>query len=208
MNSEKYIIKRKIDLVNPIPLAHEQTSFLLNDDELNFVRNINHKLNKTNGLSNNKLVLNDNRLKRVRDFINSRVFNYIDKVVQIEDKFKLTQSWTTLSKKDEFHHHHTHPNTIFSAVYYAQTESGQLEFVFEPRMREGFNFSYKIKEYNPFNSLSWTFEVKTGDVVIFPGWILHGTTRNESDIDRIVIGANYFINGTVGTEDGVDLIEI
>ena len=50
--------------------------------------------------------------------------------------------------------------------------------------------------------------MKTGDVVIFPGWILHGTTPNKSDMDRIVIGANYFINGTVGTEDGVDLIEI
>ena len=131
-----------------------------------------------------------------------------DSIAQVKNEFTMTQSWATITRKSESHHHHDHPNTIFSAVYYAQAEGGLLEFSFKPRIREGYNFTYKIKDWNSFNSVTWRIEVKTGDIVIFPGWISHGTTENDVDVDRIVIGANFFVKGTIGTNEGVDLIEL
>ena len=34
-------------------------------------------------------------------------------------------------------------------------------------------------------------EAKTGDVLIFPGWIKHRTQPNESDENRWVLTSNY-----------------
>ena len=199
---------------NALPICKDETDFRLNKDEFDFILNkTEYRDSKSFSggvlLSKDTDVLRHEPMSRTKKFIIDKILDYRDNILQIEDDLGMTQSWSTINHKGNNHHEHNHPNTLISCVYYAQASSGDFVIkVPQSRIQEGFNFSYKIKEYNPFNSLSWTFEVKNGDVVIFPGWILHGTTRNESDIDRIVIGANYFINGTVGTEDGVDLIEI
>ena len=208
MNSEHYVTSKKLDLVNAIPIVHEETNFLLSDDELKYIGNLDYITNRTNKLSVDRLVLNNKNMKRVREFVNDRMINYIDEVAQVKNEFTMTQSWATITRKSESHHHHDHPNTIFSAVYYAQAEGGLLEFSFKPRIREGYNFTYEIKDWNSFNSVTWRVEVKTGDIVIFPGWISHGTTENDVEVDRIVIGANFFVKGTIGTNEGVDLIEL
>jgi len=54
-----------------------------------------------------------------------------------------------------------------------------------------------------FNSPRWNIDVKTHDMVLFPGDLVHGTEPNESDTDRIVIGANYFIRGVTGRDENV-----
>ena len=48
-------------------------------------------------------------------------------VLQIEDDFTMSQSWTTINNKGDSHHEHNHPNTILSCVYYAQADSGKGE---------------------------------------------------------------------------------
>ena len=75
-------------------------------------------------------------------------------------------------------------------------------------MNEKWNFSFDVKKYNAFNSLTWDFEVNTGDLIIFPAWMYHFTRENVTDKDRIVIGANYFIDGVIGSTRGVDKIGI
>ena len=75
-------------------------------------------------------------------------------------------------------------------------------------MEEKWSFAFTVKNYNYFNSRSWEYEVHTGDLIIFPSWTFHFTKENTSDKDRIIIGANYFINGIVGTTKGVNKIGI
>ena len=207
-----YINSSTITDINVIPILHECSSFFLEDNEINFIRNGTKydgtAVHRKNQLSKNKNILENKNLSRVKNFINDRMLNYIENVAQIENEFYMTQSWSTISKKDQNHHVHTHPNAIFSCVYYAQCESGDIEFYFEPRLREKFNFTYKIKKWNNFNCETWNYEVKTGDIIIFPAWIPHGTTPNDIETDRIIIGANYFIKGKVGEYDDTDLIEI
>ena len=40
--------------------------------------------------------------------------------------------------------------------------------------------------------------MKTGDIVIFPGWCEHQALPNEDDAPRIILGTNYFVTGTFG----------
>jgi len=50
--------------------------------------------------------------------------------------------------------------------------------------------------------------MKTGDVVLFPGHIHHGSLPNKSSEPRIIVGANFFIKGSLGTKREVSLVTI
>ena len=76
------------------------------------------------------------------------------------------------------------------------------------RLQEGFYFSYEKKKPNIFNSHLTDIKVKTGDLVIFPGWVDHKSLPNQSDEERVIIGTNYFVTGKLGKHENKDYIEI
>lgn len=45
-------------------------------------------------------------------------------------------------------------------------------------------------------------------MLAFPGWISHGSTPNEFDEPRILIGANYFLKGQVGFKERISLLNL
>ena len=138
------------------------------------------------------------------------VFNdYVVNHLQIENQFYLTQSWTAINHKGDGHHSHIHPNTVFSCVYYVQANSGDLQIKMPvSRIQEGYNLSYNVVQQNIFNSRTINLSVKTGDIVIFPGWCEHQALPNEDDSPRIILGTNYFVTGSFGDYDNKDLITI
>ena len=97
-------------------------------------------------------------------------------------------------------------------MFYVSAEgskSGNFVFNLHPsELKKRWNFSFKVKKYNAFNSSSWEYEVNTGDLIIFPAWMYHYTRENVTNKDRIVIGANYFVDGVIGSTRGVDKIGI
>ena len=200
------------EILDGVPIQIEKSSFRLTDDELDVILNTNYFQPSHNRITETCFLLKDPRLIRVRNFLDERMNNYIENVIQINDKFVMTQSWSTITKKGEHHHLHDHPNTIFSLIFYVSSQgakSGNIVFDFRPsRLTENWNFAFNIKEYNPFNSDTWEYSVNTGDLVIFPAWIPHKTRENYSNNDRIIIGANYFINGNIGSTRGIDKIHI
>ena len=202
------MINARTDLLNALPIQLEETSFRLTDDEMSVITNNEYYHAKSNNLTRTSFLLKDTRLSRVKNFLDERMKNYTENVVEVEDKFKLTQSWSTITKKGERHHIHNHPNSIFSLVFYVNSDSGNLVFNLDSRLREKYDFSFRVKKWNSFNSFSWEYTVQTGNLVIFPAWMYHDTKPNVSETDRIIIGANYFIEGILGTTRGVDKIDI
>ena len=136
----------------------------------------------------------------------------MENVLQIENCFYVSQSWCATNGKGSSHHLHAHPNTILSCVYYANAshdDGGELQLKFQrSRLQEGFFFSYERKEPNIFNTRATDIKVKTGDIVIFPGWVDHKSLPNKSDDERIIIGTNYFAMGQLGKHENKDYIEI
>ena len=49
--------------------------------------------------------------------------------------------------------------------------------------------------------------LKTGDLVIFPGQVMHGSTKTDDD-ERIILGVNYAISGKTGYDETVDYLEL
>ena len=200
--------------MNGLPIQVESTPFRLTNDELNVITNTQYEDPKNNytSISSNNFLLKDTRLSRIKNFLDERVNNYVENVVEIKDKLVMTQSWTTITKKNKHHHSHNHRNSIFSLVFYVSAEgekSGNIVFDhISSRLEEKSSFAFTVKNYNYFNSRSWEYEVHTGDLIIFPSWTFHFTKENTSDKDRIIIGANYFVEGVLGELKNVDKINI
>lgn len=201
------------------PLVHSSTDFRLTNKErlvLEHVSGFGTSSNKSYGygvdVSQNHTILETHGMERVKDFMVNFTKDFVKNKLKIKQEFYLTQSWSTKNAKDDRHHMHTHANTLLSCVYYVQAEcpnSGKLTLANDHNgLFPHFNLTFEYEEYNNYNSKSWTFDVKTGDIVLFPGYLSHFSTPNESDIDRIVIGANFFTRGKFGTDNTIDLMEI
>jgi len=197
--------------LHALPVCHTPSEFKLTNNERDKILSLEYVKDGYEGvnISNNSFILEDIELSRIKTFLNESFLWFKDNVLEIKNDFRLTQSWATVNKMFSYHHKHNHPNSMFSIVYYAEIESGDLMLDFPySRIQERFNFSYDVKNWNEFNSNSWKFKLSTGDVLIFPSWLDHYSTPNQVDSDRIIIGANYFITGNVGDTENVDFIQI
>ena len=198
----------KINLFST-PVVIENDIYRLDDTEMNFLKSLPLRKLDFNSISQSILILDNTEMSKISMIIDYYVDNYVSNVLEISNQVVRTQSWISINKKGERHHTHEHPNTFVSAVFYADCKSGDLCFKrIRSVIQEGYLFSYKIKHYNQHNSKVWEIKPRTGDLVIFPGWITHSCTENENDTDRIALGVNYFLKGEIGSEDTVDLINL
>ena len=200
------------------PIIKVETGELLYNNELKFLKSLDTReqiehINKSPNiafrLTKSVHILDNVELLRVKDFVWNNFCEYVDDVLEIENQFYMCNSWATFQKKGDFHDSHHHTNAIYSAVFYVEADEDSLEFTSpQAKIHEGFNFSYNVKDYNVFNSRAWRVPVKTGDMVIFPGIINHGSTIHQSDTNRITIGSSFFINGEIGKDYNYNAINI
>lgn len=192
------------------PIAKLKSSYKLSDKETMFLnqQSFNHQNGNTLITLNNQ-ILDAHILSNFKNYLLSIAHSYVTDVLGINNKIVLTHSWLTKNSKGNFHNRHCHPNILFSMVYYLQSKSGQLVFNTEKSiLQQIFNFDYQIKDYNVFNSASWRVDVLTDDIVLFPGDLIHSTTSNEHDEDRIVLGLNFFAKGVFGLNDNYGKLEL
>lgn len=104
---------------------------------------------------------------------------------------KIYQSWVNVVDTGGFALPHVHYNAALSAVVYISAGPNQGNLIFEDPTELALcaqPLSRKTER------MRREIEVNTGDVVIFPGWIRHYTTTNQTTNQRISFIAN--LNGT------------
>jgi uncharacterized protein (TIGR02466 family) len=107
-------------------------------------------------------------------------------------KPKVYEMWTNVYKKDSFIEMHSHSPVTITASFYLQQPVNGGNLAFENPMLQ----LMKHQPYDPalirYHSETWEYSVpvKTGDLILFPGYLNHRTDPNQSDQDRITIGAN------------------
>jgi uncharacterized protein (TIGR02466 family) len=194
------MIKSIINVIFPTPIYMSKLDRKLTPLELNFVEKNKKDFYKNDGniTSNNTYILNEKTFFNIKKELDLRVKDYFEKVICPVNTVTpyITQSWLNYTETNQYHHKHAHPNSLVSGVFYIKCheELDKIKF---------FNDNYKtikpeIKTWNLYNSESWWFSVKTGDIIMFPSSLTHMVENKEGDNTRISLAFNVFIKGTIG----------
>ena len=194
------MIESTINGIFPTPVYMSKLDRELTKKELSFVdkSKLDHYKNDGNITSNDNYILNQKVFSSLKEDLYLRVEDYFDKVISTANNITpyITQSWLNYTEKNQYHHKHAHPNSLVSGVFYinCHEEHDKIKF---------FNEKYspikiEVKDWNLYNSESWWFPVKTGDVILFPSSLTHMVETKQGDNTRISLAFNVFIKGTVG----------
>jgi len=194
------MIESTINGIFPTPIYISKLNRELTPLELKFVDKNKKDFHKNDGniTSNNNYILNEKPFVNIKKELDLRVQDYFDKVISPANNITpyITQSWLNYTETNQYHHKHAHPNSLVSGVFYINCDDKFDKIKF-------FNDTYKtikpeIKTWNIWNSESWWFSVKTGDIILFPSSLTHMVETKEGTNTRISLAFNVFIKGTVG----------
>ena len=100
--------------------------------ELKFTEEQKKHCVKNEGNINTKdnYILNRKEFKSIKQFIDKSCQDYLDKIICPKEKLKLyvTQSWLNYTEENQFHHKHSHPNSIISGVLYFNSNNDNIKF--------------------------------------------------------------------------------
>ena len=202
------MIESTVNGIFPTPIYISKLNRKLTSLELKFIEKFKKDVYKNIGNihTNNSYILNEKPFLNLKKDLNLRVKDYFEKVISPTDAITpyITQSWLNYTETNQFHHKHAHPNSLVSGVFYVNCheELDKIKF---------FNEGYKtikpeVKDWNLWNSESWWFTVKTGDIIMFPSSLTHMVENKEGTNTRISLAFNVFIKGVIG--DNKNLTEL
>ena len=175
------------------------------EKEIKNIVNEGMEINKGNSSSNNKYIFNE-KLKSLKQFCERHVNIYVNETIKPKEKvdFYITQSWLNITKPGEYHHDHSHNNSIISGVFYISAEEDDEITFTDPNYKVKDIIRIEPEEFNLYNSATWFFPSITNELILFPSWLNHQVEPNEKAItDRISISFNTFVRGTLGKRDGL-----
>lgn len=164
--------------------AYENSNF-----EYNKIYRDSHKLSDTSFKNN---IIEDFNCNNFSEELNYHLENYlglIDSPVKINKLGYKVKSWITLNEPGDYTAQHNHGPSDISGVYYisASEESGELFFKNPNKAMISSLCFYHLDEV-------MLAKVKTGAILLFPGWLDHGVLSNKSSQKRISISFNITIN--------------
>jgi len=203
-------IQSNIMGIFPTPIYGSKLNRPLSKEELSFIdkNKLNVYKNKGNTTSNDKNILENEVFKNLKEDLYLRVKDYFDKIISPANNVTpyITQSWLNYTETNQFHHKHSHPNSLVSGVFYinCHEEYDRINF---------YNDNYKailldVKNYNLYNSENWWYPVKTGDIILFPSSLTHMVETKQGNNTRISLAFNVFVRGNIGNEKNLTYLKL
>ena len=192
----------KIDIVPRTLLKFSMDSELLKSS-LELVSQEEFIRSDVNQMSKNHFLLREKKYKKLSEWVDSCLEEIRLYMNYRCESLKVTQSWANLTKKNQFHHPHVHPNSILSGIIYLTKSNASTLFGFKDDW-------YIMTDYDSHPSVKLSFDTERsssmsrynvipGDMIIFPSNYRHSTEIHQIDeYDRITISFNVFPNGKLG----------
>ena len=114
----------------------------------------------------------------------------IEKNLSLSKKLQLHNLWYNVNGLGSFNRPHGHPGCVISGVYYVSIPKNSGSIVFLNKDLDTF-YRESIKNYNEYNSSTWTIEPKENQCVLFPSYLQHYVEPNLNKKERICISFNY-----------------
>ena len=190
----------------PEPIYFSTLERVLTKKELRTLNTYQKKTypNMSNITSTEDYVLNNKALKNLKKDLDTKVMDYFDKVICTPDPVVpyITQSWINYTTTDQFHHHHSHFNSLISGVFYISADKKVDSLTFYKNELDS-RLKPNVTKYNTFNSSNWKFRVETGNIVLFRSSLVHGVDQKKGNNIRISLSFNVFLKGKLGSKSGL-----
>ena len=182
-----------LELLFPTPIAFFDLGFELTEEERTFLLNQERRPNEGNQSSVNNYLLREEPLERVSKRIEECVTEYAQEVWKADIDPFITQSWVNWTKPGQWHHKHSHPNSLYSGVFYVDVEDDRDRIYF---YQDGYKqLKPTYKEWNRWNSESWWLPTKQDQIVIFPSSLTHMVETVPGEVigkERVSLAFNTF----------------
>tara|TARA_R110000824_G_scaffold122294_2_gene279236 strand:+ start:3848 stop:4459 length:612 start_codon:yes stop_codon:yes gene_type:complete len=178
------------------PLSEEERSTIVNTASGNttstYLENVS---------SIDKNILKNEKLKRLREAIQTCIDRYKNEVMSCDQELYMTNSWVSFLLPQKKHPMHYHSNSIVSGVYYIKTDKETPDIEFEHPNTNLWRLTWKRKEFNHENNLSSFVKVRDNRLILFPSTLWHSVNKNFSSITRVSVSFNTFLRGDLDSNN-------
>jgi len=192
-----------------IPLVKAGLSYTFQEYELEY---INNKLEKTENIGNMRSVefniLEHKELENVKKFIEIGIKKYVEHIISPINEnldFYITQSWINYTNTGDFHHRHSHPNSLISGCLYINADKDKDTITFYNTYSPYNRINIPSKQNGPFNAHSIRMSIETGQLIMFDSSTEHMVEVTNSTKTRVSISFNVFVKGKLGNGFGDEL---
>ena len=205
------MIESQINGLFPTPVYITKLTREFSENENQLIDDYKLKTYKNAGnvTSMNDYILEIEQFSNLKKELTDIVKDYYDKIISSSDNIEpyITQSWLNYTKLNEYHHTHAHPNSLVSGVLYINADKDNDKIFFHKNNKHQ-TIKPTVKNFNPFNSDTWWFPVKTLDIILFPSSLTHDVEIKQGDNTRISLAFNTFIKGKLGDNQALTELKI
>jgi uncharacterized protein (TIGR02466 family) len=156
-------------------------------------------------ITQNKYILDNLEYQELRAWLLARVQEFTNTVLTIDQTAIMTQSWVNRNSPGEYTHTHPHPNSVVSGVFYLDVPDGNAQITFHKPEFGGHGFNILEPKYFTDKDHDYVYvtrvhkmRVDTGELVLFPSWLIHSVPKNETSIDRWSLAFNNMVDVSLG----------
>ena len=106
------------------------------------------------------------------------------------EALELTACWANVNAAGVSHAMHSHPNNFLSGVYYVQTQPGANTVNFHDPRPQSAVIRPPVKALTAQNTDQVVVNVSNGTMLMFPAYLPHSVSRNDSESPRISVSFN------------------
>lgn len=126
---------------------------------------------------------------KFQQWISPKINEVIDRWNLTKQPYQVTNSWINRHNAGGWTEEHVHRGCQISIVYYLQVPENSGRIMFRDPLE--FHWAGEPSDYRSLPDASWyPVNVRTGDVLFFPGWLPHKTEKNNSTESRYVLTVN------------------
>ena len=198
----------KIENLFPVPLGCTDLGRELTQKELDFFKCTQEsgekKYNEGNTHTLEHHILDNPELSELKKTLTEKVNLYFRNTYKpTEDvEIYITISWINYTETNQYHHSHSHPNSVISGVYYIETDVSDT-IIFTSPWPNKLTMYIETNELNQWNSDEWLYPTTKNSVLLFPSKLVHHVDQVESEKTRISLAFNTFVKGKIGSGDNL-----
>ena len=153
---------------------------------------VGNKISNVGGYQSNNIFIN-NALPEIKNLLltveESAKHWYSDFGVKPQFSGKIDNCWININSTNSYNKSHVHQQSIFSGVYYVKASNNSGSIIFNNQSDRDFILQ-TFTNQNMYTASDINYDAVVGRVIIFPSWIQHSVSLNQSDEDRISIAFN------------------